>query len=171
MDIPGAPSFTVVRPGEGEQTGPPAFRVAFKLWSRDTGGAFSIVEHPFPVGAIAPPHVHTREDEYSIVLDGTMGFRSGEREVVLGAGGYIRKPRGEMHSMWNGGGTPARIIELIAPGGFERYFRDVADLVAGGSLEPGAAADLAGQYGVTFGHPDWLDDVVVRYGLVPPARR
>jgi quercetin dioxygenase-like cupin family protein len=171
MDIPGAPSLTVVGPAEGEQTGPPAFRVTFKLWSRDTGGAFSIVEHPFPIGAIAPPHMHSREDEYSIVLEGKMGFRSGDREVVLGAGGYIKKPRGEMHSMWNGGGTPARIIELITPGGFERYFRELADLVAGGPPESGAAADLAGRYGLTFGHPDWLDDVVERYGLTPPMHR
>ena len=170
MDSSGSSSL-IVAPGEGEQTGPPAFRVAFKLWSRDTGGAFSIVEHPFPSGAIAPPHTHSREDEYSIVLEGEMGFRSGDREVVLGTGGYIKKPRGEMHSMWNGGRTPARIIELITPGGFERYFREFADLVAGGSPEPGAATELAGKYGLTFGHPDWLDDVVERYSLIPSAHR
>ena len=169
MDIPGAPLLTVVEPGEGEQTRPPAFSVVFKLSSHDTGGAFSVIEHPFPAGAIAPPHLHRAEDEYSIVVEGEMGFRSDDREVVLGPGGYISKPRGQMHSMWNAGRTPARIIELIAPGGFERYFRELADLVAGGSLEPGAAADLAGKYGVTFGHPDWLDDVVERYGLTPPA--
>jgi uncharacterized cupin superfamily protein len=48
---------------------------------------------------LVPPHVHTREDEYSIVLDGEIGFRSNDREVVLGAGGYIIKPRGEVHAM------------------------------------------------------------------------
>jgi quercetin dioxygenase-like cupin family protein len=63
--------------------------------SRDTGGALSIVEHPFPVGALVPPHLHTREDEYSIVTEGQIGFRSGDREVVLGSGGYITKPRGQ----------------------------------------------------------------------------
>lgn len=168
MDIPGTPVLTVVEPGGGEQTGPPAFRVAFKLWSRDTCGAFAVIEHPFPPGAIAPPHMHRAEDEYSIVVEGEMGFRSGDREVVLGAGGYISKPRGQMHSMWNAGRTPARIIELITPGGFERYFRELADLVTDGSLDPGVAADLARKYDVTFGHPDWLDDVVERYGLTPP---
>jgi quercetin dioxygenase-like cupin family protein len=169
MDIAGAPLLTVVKPGEGEQTGPPAFRVVFKLWSQDTGGAFSVVEHPFRAGAIAPPHMHRTEDEYSIVVEGEMGFRSGDREVVLGAGGYISKPRGQMHSMWNAGRTPARIIELITPGGFERYFRELADLVIDGSLSPEAAGDLAAKYGVSFGHPDWLDDVVERYRLTPPT--
>jgi uncharacterized cupin superfamily protein len=38
------------------------------------------------------PHLHTREDEYSTVVEGQVEFRSGDREVVLGAGGYITKP-------------------------------------------------------------------------------
>ena len=78
----------------------------FKVDGADTGGALSIVEHPFAVGALVPPHVHTLEDEYSIVLEGEIGFRSEDREVVLGAGGYIVKPRGEVHAMWNAGSTP-----------------------------------------------------------------
>ena len=44
----------------------------------------TVVEHPFPVGALVPPHLHTREDEYSIVTEGEIGFRSGDREAVLG---------------------------------------------------------------------------------------
>ena len=77
--------------------------VVFKLFGEQTNGLVSIVEHPFPVGACVPPHMHTREDEYSIVTEGEIGFRSGDREVVLGAGGYITKPRGEAHTMWNAG--------------------------------------------------------------------
>jgi uncharacterized cupin superfamily protein len=52
------------------------------------------------------PHIHTKEDEYSIVVEGEIGFRSGRREAVLGPGGYITKPRGELHAMWNAGRTP-----------------------------------------------------------------
>src|ERR1035437_4277435 len=61
------------------------------------GGALSIVEHPFAVGALVPPHIHHLEDEFSIVLEGEIGFRSNDQEVVLGPGGYIVKPRGEGH--------------------------------------------------------------------------
>jgi quercetin dioxygenase-like cupin family protein len=64
---------------------------------------------PFPVGALVPPHTHAREDEYSIVIEGEIGFRSGDREVVLGPGGYITKPCGELHTMWNAGAAPARM--------------------------------------------------------------
>ena len=92
------PPLTIVKPGQGLAIDPlpGSIGVDFKLWGGDTGGAVSIVEHPFPVGALVLPHLHTREDEYSIVTEGEIGFRSGDREVVLGAGGYITKPRNEM---------------------------------------------------------------------------
>jgi quercetin dioxygenase-like cupin family protein len=126
----------VVQPGQGDTGELGSIGVAFKLWGRDTGGAVSIVEHPFPVGALVPPHIHTREDEFSIVTEGEIGFRSGDQEVVLGAGGYITKPRNELHTMWNAGKTPARMIEVISPSGFEHFFREVSELVAQGAARP-----------------------------------
>src|ERR1019366_2810769 len=93
-----APRLTVGQPGEGRTGELGSIGVAFKLWGDDSNGALSIVEHPFPLGALVPPHMHTRKDEYSIVTEGEIGFRSGDREVVLGAGGSITKPRGEMHT-------------------------------------------------------------------------
>jgi mannose-6-phosphate isomerase-like protein (cupin superfamily) len=109
------PRLTIVQPGAGPTGVLGSIGVGFQLWGEDTGGALSIVEHPFPVGALVGAHLHTREDEYSIVTEGEIGFRSGEREVVLGSGGYITKPRGEMHAMWNAGTVPARMIEIISP--------------------------------------------------------
>lgn len=142
---------------------------AFELWGPDTGGSVAVVEHPFAVGAYVSAHLHTREDEYSIVVEGEIGFRSGDREAVLGPGGYITKPRGEMHAMWNAGPTPARMIEIISPAGFELFFRDVADLAAAGTTDPAAFVALAASYGLEFGEPDWQADVLRRYGLTPPA--
>jgi mannose-6-phosphate isomerase-like protein (cupin superfamily) len=166
-----APSLTIVQPGEGPTGDLGTIGVAFKLWGDDTNGAVSIVEHPFPVGALVPPHLHTREDEYSIVTEGEIGFRSGDREVVLGPGGYITKPRGELHAMWNAGQIPARMIEVISPAGFEGFFRDLSRLLAAGSPSPDAVAELATGYGLGFGEPDWLPDVITRYGLNPlPGR-
>jgi quercetin dioxygenase-like cupin family protein len=147
----------------------PGFGAAFKLYGRDTGGVVSIVEHPFGVGTITPPHMHSREDEYSIVLEGQIGFRSDDSEAVLGPGGYIIKPRGQMHAMWNAGDVPGRIIEIIIPGGFESYFRELADLLAADVSEPGAFAELAAKYGLNYGHPNWLNDIVERYRLTPPT--
>ena len=130
----------------------------------------SIVEHPFAVGALVPPHIHTLEDEVSIVLEGQIGFRSNDREVVLEPGGYIVKPRGEVHAMWNAGDAPARMIEVISPAGFERFFRELTDLTAIGRPDPGTVAELAGHYGLPFAEPDWLPEIIARYGLTPPSR-
>src|ERR1700736_4854928 len=151
-----APALTVVHPGEGQTGDLGSIGVAFKLWGRDTNGALSIVEHPFPVGALVPPHLHTREDEYSIVTEGEIGFRSGDREVVLGAGGYITKPRNELHTMWNAGKVPARMIEVISPAGFEGFFQELSELIADGPPPLDKLTVLASSYGLEFGEAEWL---------------
>ena len=162
-------TLKVVRPGEGPTGGlAPGVGVTFKIDGDDTLGALSIVEHPFEVGALVPPHVHTREDEISIVLEGEIGFRSEDREAVLGAGGYIIKPRNEVHAMWNAGPVPARMIEVISPAGFEGFFREFVEMTAQGRPDPDRIATLGARYGLPFAQPDWLPDVVARYGLTPP---
>jgi quercetin dioxygenase-like cupin family protein len=168
MDRVEAPELTVVRPGEGAERDLGTIGVVFKLSGEQTNGQVSIVEHPFPVGACVPPHMHTREDEYSIVTEGEIGFRSGEREVVLGAGGYITKPRGETHTMWNAGDAPARMIEVISPAGFEHFFWELGGLMATGGPAPEALGALAEEHGLVFEKPPWLDDVIERYHLNRP---
>jgi mannose-6-phosphate isomerase-like protein (cupin superfamily) len=161
------PPLTIVQPGEREVTGDlGGIGVAFKLWGRDTNGMVSVVEHPIAVGAFVEPHLHTREDEYSIVTDGEIGFRSGSREVVLGPGGYITKPRGEMHAMWNAGSVPARMIEIISPAGLENFFWEVSELLrAAAPPDLTQIVALAESYGVQFGEPDWLPEIIDRYKL------
>ena len=177
MSLTNNAELTVVQPGEGDVVPIPGFGAVFKLTGRTTGGLVSIVEHPFPVGTITAAHRHTHEDEHSYVLAGEIGFRSDDNEVVLGPGGYITKPRGQMHAMWNAGTEPGRIIEVITPGdGFEKYFRELGELLISGSAaakpvtslhDSDEFAVLARTYGLTYGTPDWLDEVVRRYGLSP----
>ncbi len=171
MTATNPPPLTAVQPGEGQRGELGSIGVDFKLWGRDTGGVLAVVEHPFKVGALVPPHLHTMEDEYSIVTEGEIGFRSGDREVVLGPGGYIVKPRGELHAMWNAGKVPARMIEIISPAGFENFFREVADIVASGVPPAEQVPGLAERYGLQFAVPDWLPDVIARFDLIPPPVR
>jgi quercetin dioxygenase-like cupin family protein len=166
-----APVVTVVQPGVGRQDSIGSIDVVFKLFSKDTGGGLSIVEHNFPVGALVPPHLHTREDEYSIVAEGEIGFRSDESEVVLGSGGYIVKPRGELHTMWNAGKVPARMIEVLQPGGFEGYFWDLVEQMAAGAPDPAVISRLAEAHGLFFKEAPWLPDIIARYDLTPPPPR
>jgi quercetin dioxygenase-like cupin family protein len=162
-------TLKVVEPGAGRhgRLGP-GVGVDFKIDGADTSGAVAIVEHPFAVGALVRPHVHTREDEISIVLEGRIGFRSEDQEVVLDRGGYIVKPRGQVHAMWNAGSEPARMIEIISPAGFEGFFRGFADLNDAGPIDPEAVAGLAREFGLPYAQPEWLTDVLARYNLIRP---
>jgi quercetin dioxygenase-like cupin family protein len=141
--------------------------VGFRLGGEQTGGQLAIVEHPFPPGALVPPHVHTREDEFSIVTAGKIGFRSGPDEVVLEAGGYISKPRGELHTMWNAGSVEARMIEVITPAGFERFFLELAEMFQAGPPDPAILEPLAASYGLFF-DPTWVPDLMDKHGLNSP---
>ncbi len=166
----GAGAVKVVRPGEGRHGGlMPGVGVIFKVDGTDSGGALAIVEHPFEVGGFVPPHIHHREDEFSIVLEGQIGFRSEDNEVVLGAGGYIVKPRGEVHAMWNAGKTPARMVEVISPAGFEDLFRSVVDLTERGEAEMSRIVELANHYEVPLANPEWMAEVIERYRLSVPT--
>ena len=160
---PVAPRVKVVQPGEGRAGDLlPGVGVIFKIDGDDTGSALSIVEHPFAVGALVPPQIHTREDEFSYVIEGEIGFRSNDQEVVLAAGGYIVKPRGELHAMWNAGSTPARMMEVIAPAGFERFFEALVELADGDDVDLQAVDELSARYAILDPdqEPAWLADIV-----------
>jgi len=158
MNRIGVPAL-VVRPGEGRSVSLGGMGVIFKVSGADTGGAFAIVEHPIEPGRLVFPHVHQHEDEYSYVLEGTIGARVGGQEVVAGPGSYVIKPRGLMHTFWNAGPGPARLLEVIAPAGFETYFMELAE--AG---DPDRRQELATKYGVTYSS-DWVADLISRYKL------
>ena len=97
--------------------------VRFMVDGDESGGGFSLVEHPMSARALgAPMHRHAREDEYSYVIEGRVGALLGDHVLEAGPGSLIFKPRHQWHTFWNAGDTPARILEIISPAGFERYF-------------------------------------------------
>ncbi len=168
MLAPYSARLSVVEPHRPDAELVPGFTATTRLTPAETG-SISIVEHVFSPGALVPPHRHSREDEISYVVEGEIGFRSDGREVSLGAGGYIVKPRGELHSMWNAGPGPARMMEIISPAGFEDYFVELAAAVAaaGGRADPSLIAPIAPiaeRYGLAFDFAE-VPDLVARYGL------
>jgi mannose-6-phosphate isomerase-like protein (cupin superfamily) len=121
------PTPRVLRPGEGTTLDFGAFGVRFLVRGEASGGGFSLVEHPLPPRTLAAPlHRHTREDEFSYVVEGQMGAQLGDEVVVAEAGTLVFKPRGEWHTFWNAGDAPCRVLEIIAPAGFERMFEEMA---------------------------------------------
>ena len=125
--------------------------VRFMLAGDETGGGFSLVEHPIPPRALAAPlHRHSREDEYSFVVEGRLGALLGDEAVYGQPGDLIFKPRGQWHTFWNAGDEPARILEMISPAGFERYFEQMVDLLerSVGAPDPSELGAIAAQHGL-----------------------
>jgi mannose-6-phosphate isomerase-like protein (cupin superfamily) len=130
-----------------------------------SGGGFSLVEHPMPPHALAAPlHRHTREDEYSYVLEGRMGALLGDEVLEAGPGDLVFKPRGQWHTFWNAGDEPARILEIISPAGFEQCFAELIDLGGGGAADPSALSDLRERYELDV-DPDSIPGLIERFGL------
>jgi gentisate 1,2-dioxygenase len=101
-----------------------------------------------PRALAAPLHRHSREDEYSYVLEGTMGALLGDEVVIGKPGDLIFKPRNQWHTFWNAGDVPARILEIISPSGFENFFHELVDLGGASQAEPKFLADLCARYGL-----------------------
>jgi quercetin dioxygenase-like cupin family protein len=137
----------VLGPGDGEVAGDPAGRTdRFMIDSADTGGKLSVVEHTLPPHVLAGPlHHHSREDEYSYVLEGQLGALLGDQEVIAEAGDLVFKPRGQWHTFWNPGDTPTRVLELITPSGLEELFRELG--TPGVEMDPATLPGLAARYG------------------------
>jgi quercetin dioxygenase-like cupin family protein len=160
----------ILSPNDGQTVWLGGLGIQFKLDGTNTQGAFSVVEHPREPGAFAPPHTHSREDEFSYVLEGRVGVKLGDEEFLVTNGSYIMKPRGIPHSFWNPGPEPARLLEIIAPADFERYFMQLAALVnKNGPPDEEALDNLASEYGLTY-HMERMPELIAKHGLRAPGQ-
>ena len=146
----GTTTVKVVGPKDGKLGSIGAIDARFMINGDESGGGFSLVEHPMPPRALAAPlHRHSREDEYSYVLKGRVGADLGGEVVYGEPGDLIFKPRGQWHTFWNAGDEPASILEIISPAGFEKYFDELVDMgAAGGPPDPVKVAELAARDGL-----------------------
>lgn len=109
------------------------------------GEGFALVEHTLPARALGSPlHRHANEDEFSYVLEGRLGAQLGDEVVEAGPGELVQKPRGQEHAFWNAGDEPLRFLELISPGRFAEYFRELAPVLAAG--DHAGVQDVAARY-------------------------
>lgn len=155
----------VLGPHEGEVVNLLALGVRFMIEGDESGGAFSLVEHPLPPRALgAPVHTHKNEDEYSYVLEGRVGVQLGDEVFEAGPGELVFKPRGVAHAFWNAGDEPARLLEIISPAGFENYFREMAPLLAAPERDQAAIGDVVARYELDIDF-DTIPLLAERHGL------
>ena len=111
-------------PGEGERNWIVGDTMTFKATGESTGGQLVLLENLTAPGGGPPPHVHTREDEFFYVLDGTFEIRIGDDVHRVERGGFAFVPRGTVHNFRNVSDRTARILVGFTPGGMEGFFRD-----------------------------------------------
>jgi quercetin dioxygenase-like cupin family protein len=154
----------LVEPGGGKVVLEGTVGVITKVPGTATNGVIAIVEHPVAARTMVPPHVHRDHDEWSYILEGRIGARIGDDELIAEAGSYILKPRGIPHAFWNPDDRPARLLEIITPSGLEEMFATFGDLGRRGELTPQTMGETAARYGSTISM-DWVPDLMERYGL------
>ena len=159
-----APKIVGPRDGDGGLLG--SIGVRFMIDGDETHErGFSLVEHPMgPRRLAAPLHRHSREDEYSFVLEGRMGALLGEEVVYAETGDLVFKPREQWHTFWNAGDEPCRILEIISPAGFEDYFRELVEIVGQGAFDPAVVGELGARYGLEA-DPSTIPELCERFGL------
>jgi len=138
----------VLGPGDGDAVDLAGVGVRFMIGGERSGGGFSLVEHPLAPNTLGSPmHTHRNEDEYSFILEGTVGFELGGDVIDAKPGDLVFKPRGEPHAFWNATDEPARFLEIISPAGFEHYFEEAAAMFpADGPPDMEAFAALCERY-------------------------
>ena len=163
----------LIGPRDGKFVDLRSVGVRFMIWGAESGGGFSLVEHPIPPRTlVAPLHLHEREDEYSYVLEGRMGAQLGDDVVFAEPGDLVFKPRNQWHTFWNAGDTPCRILEIISPAGFEHFFDELGERMAAAKAisvaEVPDVSGLAARYGHYF-QPESIARLCREHGLVYPA--
>ena len=156
----------VVGPQDGKTGFLGSIGVRFMIDGEETDRGFSLVEHPMSPRALAAPlHRHNKEDEYTYVLEGKVGALLGDEVLVAEVGDLVFKPRDQWHTFWNAGDTPARILEFIAPAGFEHFFEELSDMGGALNADPEALGALCQRYELEM-DPDSIPGLLERFDLV-----
>jgi len=124
----GKPSVIALKSGEPQALAYDAGTVRFLASSGETNGAWSLVELTEMPGYKTNLHRHNHTDEAFYVLEGVLTVRIDATISEYPAGSYVLIPRGTPHAQGNGGKVPVRILLTMTPAGFERSFKDRAEL-------------------------------------------
>ncbi len=122
-------------------------KVTFILSGGESGGKFSITEFEAapPPAPGAPKHTHLKEDEMMYVLEGDFQLELRDRKLPAPAGSFVHVPKGMEHTIVNAGESPARLLIILSPPGFERYWLEMSTLLESTNGKPSPSLVLAMQ--------------------------
>lgn len=103
--------------------------LAFKVSGDETDGAWALLEHTLPpCFAGAPLHWHKITHQGFYVLEGKVTFQLGSRVFTAEPGAFVCVPTHTLHTFSNDHDQPARLLEIIIPGGLEAAFKELVAL-------------------------------------------
>src|SRR5215210_568539 len=132
----------LVPPGEGESVWLVGDLIEVKLASEDTGGAYSMVEETSPPQGGPPPHLHRNVDETLYVAEEEVEVLLGDGTTRASAGALAYVPKGTLHTFKNIGTSASRVVAILSPGGFEKFFLEAGDPATEGSSAPEGEPDV-----------------------------
>ena len=124
----------MIRPGDILENPATGEVLIFHRTSEETNGESVLVETIVrPDGFVAAAHVHPFQTERFEVLEGVLGLRVGEKEIVARAGDVAVVAPGTSHRFWNAGKSEARFLCEVRPAlRFESLIETMFTLAAEG---------------------------------------
>ncbi len=101
----------------------------------EADNAFSAFEVTAEPGGGTPPHSHQFEDETFYVIEGSLAVMQDGNVEILTAGQCAFAGRGKVHAWKSVGETTARAILIVSPGGFERFFHELENILSSTAVE------------------------------------
>ena len=87
-------------------------------------------------------NIHHAEDEAFWILEGYLTVKAGNRTYTAGPGSFVFGPKGIPHTFRVEGGTHARLLVLMVPGGGEAFFIEAGRPAEGEGLPQPQPPDL-----------------------------
>jgi quercetin dioxygenase-like cupin family protein len=125
-----------LEPDEGKSLWVLGDLYTFKVAGGETGESLAVIEVQVQPQNGPPPHIHHREDETFYVLYGQFSFLLGDQTFEATIGSFVYIPRGTLHTFKNKGVSPGRLLVVITPAGFERFFEEIGEPATGKSSPP-----------------------------------
>jgi quercetin dioxygenase-like cupin family protein len=127
---------TIRTPTEGRTIAVVGDLDRFLATGDETDDKYAMFEAIVPPGGGPPPHVHSREEESFLILEGEITIAVGDTRIVATAGTFANMPVGSLHSFKNTTDKTARMIITVAPAGLEKMFLEVGQPVKLGETPP-----------------------------------
>jgi quercetin dioxygenase-like cupin family protein len=122
-------------------------RIAIRRSSRETRGAYAVVESVAEPGCGVPLHLHQNEEEHFVVIEGAYRVVCNDRAFVAAAGTSFTIPKGANHAWRNISQGQSRALVILTPGGFERCIEEIK------SCPPDRIHEFAAKFGCLITGP------------------